>query len=775
MIKNYIKTAFRNLYRYKQYSLINILGLAVGIASIILIFTIVQEELNFNRNNSKAEQIYRINKLFTMDGKISVNESTPYPLKLASSENLAEVLESTHFVETRAIVRFEDKVFKEGNVFAASPSIFRIFSINVIQGDPETAINDLNSIAISASMAQKYFGEDEALGRPLLMDNKHEMVVTAVFEDTPQFTDYKFNCIVNLNSIVAPEEMDEWYSHWMETFILVRENADINEVETKIDKLMKDNIGEQSGARLQSLRNIHLYSVDGTPTTQKYIYIFSSIAILILVIACINFMNLATAQATKRTREVGIRKVSGAQKKALIMQFLGESIFYTIIAFFISLLMLELSLPYFEKIIGRTIEFNILNANNISILAALLLLVGIISGSYPAFMLSSLAPVKIFKSGITSGKKGIKLRTVIVIIQFTLAISILIGTGVIYSQLKYMQNKDLGFNKENLLYLRINENISEKFDIFKAECQQIPAVKNISRISSLPNQVWSIMRGITWEGKSSEEGSAFAFISAEKNIIDLLDLKIIKGRNFSEDLETDDNAVIVNKSSLEMMELEDPIGMKIGDEGYEIIGVVENFNSLPLQYEVEPLLITIEPNYYRYILVRISGGDLEETVDKIQQAWLSVSPDFPFEYRFLDDAFQYTYNEEIKAGTLFKIFAGLGIFIACLGLFGLASFLIEQRKLEIGIRKVMGSSAGGLIWKLSSQFLYWVILANLISWPLAWYFMTKWLDGFKYKTVIDPLIFVFSGLITCAVALLTIGIKTWKAANMNPADVLKCE
>jgi len=435
----------------------------------------------------------------------------------------------------------------------------------------------------------------------------------------------------------------------------------------------------------------------------------------------------------------------------------------------------ELSLPYFEKIIGREIVFNLFSLKTILILFASLLFIGIISGSYPAFLLSSFAPAKIFKTGFSTGKKGMNLRTVIVIIQFTLAISILIGTGIIYSQLRYMQNKDLGFDKENLIYLRLNESISNKIEVFKAECLQNPEIKYITRVSSLPDQVWSIMRGITWEGKSSEDGSAFAFISADKNIVKTLDLNIIQGRDFSEEMETDANAVIINDASRKMMELGDPIGVKLGDEGFEIIGVVDDFNSLPLQYSIEPLLISIEPEYLRYIIIKISGEDTEALIEKIEQAWLNVSPDIPFEYRFVDQAFQNTYNKEITAGKLFKIFAGLGIFIACLGLFGLASFLIESKKLEIGIRKVMGSSAIGLVWKLSRQFLLWVLLANVISWPLAWYFMNKWLRGFVYKTTIDPMIFIFAGVVTCAIALLTIVIKTWKAANANPVNILKYE
>jgi ABC-type antimicrobial peptide transport system permease subunit len=403
------------------------------------------------------------------------------------------------------------------------------------------------------------------------------------------------------------------------------------------------------------------------------------------------------------------------------------------------------------------------------------IVLGIIAGGYPAIILSSYSPVNIFKAKLVSGGKGITLRTIIVIIQFTLAVSLIIGTGVIYSQLKYMQKKDLGFDNENLLVMSMNSDLKEKFDTFTNITDQIPGIVSMTRSSSTPNEVWNIMRGMNWEGSKSDEGSSFAFISADNDFVKTVNLEIVQGRNFSKDLKTDENAILINEKSIEMMGIENPIGLKIGDGEFEVIGVIKDFNSLPLSYQIEPLFITNIPEYFNRIIFKFSGNNSVDTIAQLEKAWLQVCPDFPFEHKFLDETFQHTYDTEIKAGLQFRIFAGLGIFIACLGLFGLASFLTEQKKLEIGVRKVMGSTSSGIIWQLSKQFVRWIVVANIIAWPLAWFLMKNWLEGFVYRTSINPLIFIFAGFISLAIAIFTISLKTWKAANTNPAKILKYE
>jgi len=773
MFRNYLKIALRNIGRHKMYSIINILGLAVGIATAIIVLLVIQGELRFEVHHSK--NIYRINKKYTMKGIENINMSTPHPLRNELEEVIPEVVSAVHLTNSSCLLKYDDKVFRERGNYYASTNIFDMFTFKFVQGTAQDAIPDNNTIAISQSTAEKYFGTENPIGKTLIRNNRDEMTVTAVFEDMPIYTNYNFQTIQNIGSVAYEDDVDNWYSHWMETFVLLVDNVDPKTVEAKIDGLMKEHLEEQSGAVLQSLKNIHLYSVEGNPTAQKYIYIFGSVAILILIIACINFMNLATAQATKRAREVGVRKIAGARKRSLIFQFIGESIIYTMFAFFLSLILVELSLPIFEQLTGRAIAFDLLYPAMILAGIGCIILLGIISGSYPAIILSSYSPVNIFKAKLIKGGKGLTLRTIIVIVQFTLAISLLIGTGVIYSQLQYMQKKDLGFDSDNLLVLRMNSDLEEKFETFINMTDQIPGILNITRSSSTPNEVWNIMRGMSWEGNTSDEGSAFAFISADADFVETVDLEIVQGRNFDINLKSDENAVLINEKSIEMMGVEDPIGLKMGDDGFEIIGVVKDFNSLPLSYEIEPLLIAYIPGYFNRVIIKLSGDNILETVDQLKKVWLEICPDFPFNHRFLDETFQYTYRAEIKAGILFRVFAGLGIFIACLGLFGLASFLIEQKKLEIGVRKVMGATSGGIIWQLSKQFVRWVIAANIIAWPLAWFVMKSWLEGFHYRTSANPIIFISAGIISLAIALITISLKTWKAANINPASILKYE
>jgi len=773
MFRNYLKIALRNIGRYKMYSFINILGLAVGIATAIIIFLIIQGELQFEAHH--PQNIYRVNKKYTMKGETNINRSTPHPLRSILADEIPEAIETVHFRNSSCILKYEDKVFREGNNFYASPNIFNMFTFEFLRGSVEDALQDENSIAISQSLARKYFGDEDPVGKIFSRNNRGEVTVSAVFKDMPIYTNYRFECIQHISKVTTDDDLDNWYSHWLQTFILLDDNADLEAVQKKIDTIFKSNLEEQSGAVLQSLKNIHLFSVEGVPTAQKYIYIFGSVALLILIIACINFMNLATAQATKRAREVGVRKIAGALKRSLIFQFIGESIIYTILAFFLSMLLVELGLPIFEQLTGRAISFGLLNLKVILLGIGGILVLGIISGSYPAVILSSYSPVNIFKAKLVSGGKGLTLRTIIVIIQFTLAVSLLIGTGVIYSQLHYMQKKDLGFDKENLLILRMNSDLEEKYETFTNMTDRIPGLISMTRSSSTPNEVWNIMRGMSWEGNTNDEGSAFAFISADQNFVETVDLEILQGRNFSKDLKSDENAILINEKSLEMMGIENPIGLKMDEDGYEIIGVIKDFNSLPLNHETEPLLIAYIPDFFNRIIIKLSGDNTTETIAQLKKTWQKVSPAFPFEYSFLDESFQNTYQTEIKAGLQFRIFAGLGIFIACLGLFGLASFLTEQKKLEIGVRKVMGSSSQGIVWQLSRRFVRWVLVANIIAWPLAWYLMKNWLEGFVYRTSINPLIFIFAGVISLTIALLTISLKTWRAANSNPIKALKYE
>jgi ABC-type antimicrobial peptide transport system permease subunit len=486
-------------------------------------------------------------------------------------------------------------------------------------------------------------------------------------------------------------------------------------------------------------------------------------------------MNLATAQATKRAREVGIRKIVGARRAALIGQFIGESLLYTALAYVIAIFLAELSLPLFSQIAGHTISISLLSLPMIFLFIGTWVVIGLAAGSYPAFVLASFKPASILKTTLAGTGRGLTLRTIIVIVQFTLAVILLIGTGVIYSQLHYIQTTDRGFDSDNLLSLRMNRDLASKYEQFRTLVASNPAIKTITQTSATPDMVWSVMRGINWEGAPEDANSAFAFIAADHNYLDATGITILQGRNFRSDSPADANAILINEKSMEMLGIADPIGLKLDDGNMEVVGVVQNFNSLPLNYPIEALMIVNMPQYYRMVLLKLDGTNTKEAMQAIEAAWQKVCPDFPFEYRFMDQNFDSTYRSEITAGRLFQVFAMLGIFIACLGLFGLASFLAEQKRLEIGIRKVLGSSSAGIVWHLCRQFVRWIIIANVIAWPLAWYFMRNWLQSFVYRTSINPIIFLLAGVLSVSIAVLTIVARTLHTAQMNPAKALKYE
>lgn len=772
---HFIKTALRVLKRYKLYSFLNILGLAVGIASALIIALVVHSELSYETHHKNRDTLYRVNKRYSMQGQMQVNASTPYPLLATAVAEIPEVENGCHFSIHPCIIKYNDTVLRQFTNYHASPSLFECFSFDFIYGSAATALPDKQSIVLSESAAKRYFGTQDPMGKTLLINNAQEVTVTGVFADMPELTSFDFGTIQHIDTSPYIDDKDNWFSHWMQTYVLLSPQADTQAVTAKLDAMMKEHLEENSGAGIQSLATMHLYDVNGVPTGQKFVRIFSAVALLILVIACINFMNLATAQATKRAREVGIRKIAGARRAALIGQFIGESLLYTALAYVIAIFLAELSLPLFSQIAGHTISISLLSLPMILVFIGTWAVIGLAAGSYPAFVLASFKPASILKTTLAGTGRGLTLRTIIVIVQFTLAVILLIGTGVIYSQLHYIQTTDRGFDSDNLLSLRMNRDLASKYEQFRTLVASNPAIKTITQTSATPDMVWSVMRGINWEGAPEDANSAFAFIAADHNYLDATGITILQGRNFRSDSPADANAILINEKSMEMLGIADPIGLKLDDGNMEVVGVVQNFNSLPLNYPIEALMIVNMPQYYRMVLLKLDGTNTKEAMQAIEAAWQKVCPDFPFEYRFMDQNFDSTYRSEITAGRLFQVFAMLGIFIACLGLFGLASFLAEQKRLEIGIRKVLGSSSAGIVWHLCRQFVRWIIIANVIAWPLAWYFMRNWLQSFVYRTSINPIIFLLAGVLSVSIAVLTIVARTLHTAQMNPAKALKYE
>ena len=778
MLRNYIKIAFRNIKRHKDVSLINITGLAIGITCCILILLWVQDELSFNLFHKKADSIYRINKKYQMGNETGYNFSTPFPLAQTIKENYPEIKDATKFYRNRLLVKHKDKIFTEGRVCFTDPSFFNIFTFQFIQSRFKTALFEPNSAIITEDTAKKYFGNEEALGKILTFDNRFDYVVNGIIENIPTNSDIRYDIFLPISIDTQTEEADNWGSHWLQTYALLQEDASSDKVEQKLSALIKERLPEEKiSLVLQPFKKIHLYSIEGQPDGMKYVYFFTVIAFSILIIACINFMNLYTARSEKRAREVGLRKVVGAKKTQIVRQFFGESILYTLLALITAFILVEFIRPAFNELTGKNL---ILDYSNIELVGGLILIAvftGILSGSYPAIFLSSFQPVNVLRGNKAKNKNS--LRKLLVVFQFSLSIILMICTGIIYSQLKFIQRKDLGFKKDNIVYTVMNAEMRDKYESVKSELVRQPEISGVTKSSSLPSEIWSIMRGLTWEGKETDEGAAFAFASIGYDYFETLGMEMVQGRSFSKKFPSDSNNYIFNEKAIEVMGMDDPVGRPFGaddsEDAGQIIGVVKDFHFLPVTYEIEPLIMVMDPDYDRYLLINTHSEDIQNTMSKIEKIWANFFPEYPFEFQFLDEQYDMIYRNETRLGKIFGYFVILTIFISCLGLFGLASFTAEQRTKEIGIRKVHGASTSNIVFILSKEFAKWVLLANIAAWPIAYFAMNNWLSNFAYRTEIGIGIFILSGCLALLIALLTVSSQAIRAATANPVDVLKYE
>lgn len=781
MFKNYLKVAFRNIKRHKDVSIINITGLAIGITCCILILLWVQDELSFNQFHKDADHIYRINKKYQIGTETGYNSATPFPLVGAIKENYPEVKDATNFYQQRALVKYGDKIFTESRVCVTDSSFFNIFSFQFIKGNIKSALVDPNSIIITEDIGKKYFGDSEPLGKTLTLDNLTEYVVTGIIHNIPLNSDLIFDIFIPTSADTKAEEADNWGSHWLQTYVVLQEVVSYEEVEQKLSVLIKEHLPEEKiSLVVQPFKKIHLYSIEGRPVGMKYVYFFSIIALFILIVASINFMNLSTARSVKRAKEVGLRKVIGAKKTQIIRQFFSESILYTLIALSIAIVLVELIRPAFNELTEKNLSLDYSNFKMIAGLILISVLTGILSGSYPALFLSSFQPVKVLRgTSFGRGKNRNSLRKLLVVIQFTLSIILLISTGIVYSQLNFIQTKDLGFNKENLIYISLNRELRDKYETVKSELLKQPDVMGVTRSLSLPTDIGSIMRGLTWEGKETDEGAAFAFTSVGYDYFETLNMDIVQGRSFSKEFASDSDNIMFNEKAIRVMGMDSPVGKLFGSDDLEeastIIGVVKDFHFLPFTDEIEPLIIVMDPEYDRYLLIKTKSENLTNTIKNIKKVWAGFLPEYPFEYHFLDERFERTYRNEMRLGQILGYFVILTVFISGLGLFGLASFTAEQRTKEIGIRKVHGASISNIVFILSKEFAKWVLLANFIAWPLAYFAMNKWLQNFAYKTDIGLWVFILSGSLALFIALITVSSQAIRAAKANPIEALKYE
>jgi putative ABC transport system permease protein len=805
MLKNYMKIAFRNIVRHKGYTFINILGLATGIICCLLILVYVQDELSYDRYHQKADQIYRIINAGVIRGNQIEMPLVSGPWGPAMVKEFPEVLKAVRIKppDSRWVIEHGEKKFPEKGLYFVDPTFFEIFDVEMVAGDSNTALNAPYSMVISEEMAEKYFGEEDPIGKIIIGDNWINLNITGVMKKHPPSTHMDYDFLVNfetLNRAIEPVNKQllygdlsrNWQNFRIYTYLLLDANADPETVEAKMQTLLEERLGRvlktagvELNPYLQKLTDIHLRSnLEGEigPTgDESYVYIFSAVAIFVILIACINFMNLSTARSENRAREAGIRKVVGADRLQLIKQFLGESMVF---AFFASVIagiaVLFLLIPF-----NAIAEKNISASSLISVQAVLLLIgivigVGTLSGSYPAFLLSAFKPAEVLRGKTHKGASGGLIRKTLVVVQFSISVFLIIGLSVIYGQMGYMNNRPLGYDKENIIAIPLSDPAPRStYESYKTALLSNSNVMKVSAASTIPGGLFGIGL-IRPMGRPANENLTVQFLNVDYDFVETFGLKLHEGREFSREFTSDMNrALLLNEEAVKQFGFDSGLGKQLSPGGpvaLPVVGILKDYYFKSLHQKIEPFVMVLASEQaFNWVFIKTTHENLSRIVQFAEQEWRRINPGHPFEYTFVDSNIALMYQSEMKLSRLFSIFTAIAIYIACLGLFGLASFTVVQRTKEIGIRKVLGASIGGIVVILSKEYVKWVVLANVFAWPLAYYFMRRWLEGFAYHTSLNVLAFFASGALALIIALLTVSFQTIKAATANPVDSLRYE
>jgi putative ABC transport system permease protein len=808
MFKNFLLITLRNLLRDKIFLILNLLGLSIGIAGSILILLYVRHELSYDKFHRNANGIYRVNTRARLEGKdLSVSVSAP-PQARVFKEEFPEIIDATrfYFPEERKVT-YNQVTYHEKKFFYADSNFFEMFNFPLQKGNPKTALQNPNSVVLTEEIASKLFGKDEPIGKNIILDNNQVLQVTGVARNLPDNTHFRFDYLASLNSLDMSKS-EIWLILNVETYIRLPEKYPADSLEAKFVLLMDKYVipqvqqflriketnykeFEASGNKyqyvLQPLSDMHLDSEFRLGyeqgTSKVYVYFFSIVAVFLLFIACINFMNLSTAKYSYRSKEVGIKKVVGSSRRQLIRQFLAESMIITVIAVVIALTMVELLLPSFGQFTGKYLEIGYLNHwYAIPSLVALTLIIGILSGSYPAFYLSSFKPAEIIQSKIHNGSAKIQLRSILVVVQFTITIILLISTFIVSSQNKFLRNKRLGFNKQNILVVRNTGDLGEQSESFRQQMLKIPGVKNASRSWTIPGEGFGVS-ALQIQGDSLMKLYSFEMVNGDYDFINTLDIKVKAGRAFSREYTTDNQSILINEKAVTALGLKQPIGTRLlapnnqgGQDVLEIIGVFEDVNYKTLHQKIEPMLIGLNmDNSQQYTIVKLGNENIEHTMKQIEETWDSFIREQAIEYFFLDENFDNLYRAEIKAGRIFTVFSILSIFVTCLGLLGLSAFTALKRTKEIGIRKVYGAPVQVILRLLSRETIILITISSIIAWPVVYYIMYRWLQNFAYRTSISLWIFLASSSIGLVIALVVVVYQSLRAARMNPVEALKYE
>lgn len=808
MLTNYLKIAWRTLLKQRGFTFINVFGLAVGLACCMLIMLYVLHELSYDRYNEKADRIYRVNSEILFGGNNMHFAVSPDPMGPTLKKDYPQVEQFVRLHQRGTwLVRKagESTNLRESDITFADSTLFDVFTLPLISGDPKTALREPNTVVISESAAKRHFGDQNPMGQSLVFDNNRTFKVSGVMRDMPKNAHFQSNFFITMLNDDYP--WGQWLSNNHHTYILLKPGSNPETFAKNLDAVVKKYVGPQAMQMLNlsldefrkagnhiyfwlmPLTKIHLHSrqqIELAPNGDiQYVYIFSAVALFILLIACINFMNLATARSANRAKEVGVRKVMGSERQQLIGQFMTESILTTTLAMLLAVFIVGLTLPAFNSIAAKELDINqLVSPYYLPVLIALPVIVGLLAGSYPALFLSSFQPIKVLKGKINVSFRSAGLRSGLVVFQFMMSVILIVGTIIVYRQITFIQTKNVGFNRDHVLTVNDVYAIGKQAETFRQEVLRLPGVVTGSVSGYLPTPSSRGDNTFFAEGQvDMNKGVSMQNWPVDYNYIKTMGMQLVQGRDFSKEFGADSSGIIINESALKILGLKDPIGKRIwtfddpqlkNRKMYTIIGIVKNFHFESLRQNIGGLSMILGPNSGAASF-RISSNNLPALIKQIEAKWKQVAPGQPFSYQFMDQSFDGMYRAEQRVGTIALTFAVLAVLIACLGLFGLAAFMAEQRTKEIGVRKVLGASVGSIVTLLSKDFLKLVAISILIASPIAWYAMNQWLNDFAYKIDIEWWMFAMAGLVAVGIALLTVSFQSVKAALTNPVKSLRSE
>jgi putative ABC transport system permease protein len=784
MLRNYLTIALRNLAKHRTYSMLNIAGLAVGLSTTILILLWINEQISYDRFHAHHEQIYRVLLNVSPSGQQTQTYQLVAPVIATTvKEKIPGVSLATRCSQTEhPLFSYQDKHMAEKG-YSVDPDFLKIFSFPLVKGDSRTALSEPNTLLITRQLAQKYFGQDEPVGKLIQLDQHTTYKVSGILADIPANSSLQFDY---LRPLIESPGSGSWVDNNASVFLMVDRQADVGKVQAQLKALTHQHLPDWVKDReyfLQKFNDWYLrtdfengqYAGGGRIT---YVRLFGVVALFVLLIACINFMNLSTARATGRAKEVGVRKVIGADRKSLIRQFLGESLLLTCLAGALSLGLVILILPHFNEVLQKQIFIEWDNPFYLASFTGILLLTGFLAGIYPAFVLSAFQPIKVIKGlreGITGGATW--LRKALIVVQFTASVILIVGTGIIYLQIDFIRNRNLGYQKENLIWFDAKGiTNSPRFELAKQQLAEVPGVKAVS-IANTHFQGSYGRNYVEWTGKQEVEKAMFAIIHGDHDLLPTLQLKLRGGRNFSPTIASDSTSILINEEAARQMNLTNPIGqtVKVNNVTGFIIGVVKDFHIASVHSPIEPTLIAYRKKGPNLFFVRLDGRSIQNTLHLLEKSYKEIVPGYPFDYHFVDQEYEKMYRSELQIGSLSTWFSILAIFISCLGLFGLASFSVERRTKEISVRKVLGASIMNIFSLISKEFILLVMISLVLGSLTAWYLMNKWLGEFSYHVEVSPWLFALAGLLVLSIALLTVSFQAVKAALINPINSLRSE